>query len=140
MKFVLVAFATVTILGCAPDSALRLPTSPGQTLPGSTPSSPNLAPPNLSGLVWMMAVGQSGGCVEGATLDVVGGQGAGRSSTQITPCGVWDYEGGLILRDLTPGVELTVRVSAPGYATKETTLLPSDTTQNATIVEMSRIR
>ena len=139
----IILFAAVTILGCSPDNAGRLPTSPG-SLSGSTPSNPNLPTPNLSGLVWMMAVGQSGGCVDDATLDVVGGQGVGRSSSQIVPCGVWDYEGGIILRDLAPGVELTVRVSAPGYATKEMSLLPlgsaTFSTQPATIIEMSRIR
>jgi hypothetical protein len=56
---------------------------------------------------------------------VVRGQGAGQSVAQETPCASWDWEGGFEFKDLTPGVEMTIQVSAPGYAVLERTVVPS---------------
>ena len=44
---------------------------------------------------------------------------------QRTPCGAWDYDGGLLLTDLAPGVELTLRGAATGYIGSEMKFLPS---------------
>jgi hypothetical protein len=46
----------------------------------------------------------------------VSGQGpSGDIIRQETPCSVWDYGGGIMLRNLTTGVAMTLRASAPGY-------------------------
>jgi hypothetical protein len=37
---------------------------------------------------------------------------------------VWDYDGGLLLTNLTPGVELTLRGAATGYNAGEKSFLP----------------
>jgi hypothetical protein len=47
----------------------------------------------------------------------------GEVVTQQTPCAVWDYGNvGIMLRDLTPGVAMTLRASAAGYSTLEKTV------------------
>ncbi len=65
-------------------------------------------------------------CIEGATVRVVSsGQAAGQIIAQKTPCGVWEYDGGFAFENLTPGVEMTLRASAPGYAAYEKKVVPS---------------
>jgi hypothetical protein len=70
----------------------------------------------------------------------VRGQGLGQSVTQTTPCDAWGYEGGVIFRDLTPGVEMTLRASASGYAALEKTVVPSSGPQMAVLFAPSRIQ
>jgi hypothetical protein len=83
------------------------------------------APPARSGaFLWGMVVAESGVCIEGATATVVRGQGLGRSVQQKTPCDAWGYDGGFEFWDLTPGVEMTIRASAEGYAAREMTVFP----------------
>jgi uncharacterized protein (DUF39 family) len=72
-----------------------------------------------------MVIGESGGCIEGASVQVVRGQAVGQRITQETPCGYWDYGGGFIFKDLAPDVELTIQASASGYGIQEKTFLPS---------------
>jgi len=72
-----------------------------------------------------MIVKESGECIEGATVRVVRGQRTGESRTQTTPCATWDIEGGFEFRGLTPGVEITLRASATGYADEEQTVTTS---------------
>ena len=55
---------------------------------------------------------------------IVRAEGAGEPIPQRTPCGAWDYDGGLLLTDLTPGVELTLLGAASGYARREMSFLP----------------
>ena len=71
-----------------------------------------------------MVIEESGACIDGATIEIVGAQGAGEPIPQRTPCGAWDYDGGLLLTDLTPGVELRLRGAATGYARREMGFLP----------------
>jgi hypothetical protein len=72
-----------------------------------------------------MALNSSGGCIEGATFEVISGQGlVGAVITQQTPCSYWDSDGGVWFRDLAPGVAMTLRASAAGYTSVEKTLLP----------------
>jgi hypothetical protein len=72
-----------------------------------------------------MAIDHSGGCVADATFEVVSGQGPiGDILRQETPCSLWDYGGGIMLRNLTTGVAMTLRASAPGYSTVERSLFP----------------
>jgi hypothetical protein len=71
-----------------------------------------------------MVADDSGLCITGATVQVVAGQGAGRSYTQTEPCNVWDF-GGIAVTDLIAGVELTLRAAAPGYVAQETVVVPT---------------
>jgi len=87
-----------------------------------------------------MVVDESGVCIVGATVQVVNGQGVGQSNTQVTPCDAWSYDGGVMFRDLTPDVEMTLRASAPGYAAQEKTVVPSLGGQMAVLFVPSRIR
>jgi hypothetical protein len=87
-----------------------------------------------------MVVDESGVCIVGATVQVVRGQGVGQSVKQTTPCDAWAYDGGFVFRDLTPGVEMTLRASASGYAEQEKIVAPSSGPQMAVLFAPSRIR
>lgn len=135
MKLGLSFLAAVTLLGCSEDSAQRLPTAPGSTsqvgsLPVPTPTSPTS--------VWVMVVGDGGGCINDATVAVVGGQRAGLSVVQTTPCSVWDPYGGVVISDLSPGVEMTLRASAPGYAAGEQTVTPTRGQQMGLVMQLAK--
>ena len=124
--------------GCAtPDPFIGIPGLVGVCVDGNwVPSGHPLAfpshvaapaqpsPPTGSALLWVMVIEESGVCIDGATIQAVGLEGAGEPIPQMTPCTVWDYDGGLFLRDLTPGVELTLRAAASGYAPREMSFLP----------------
>jgi hypothetical protein len=90
-----------------------------------------------------MVISNSGACIQGAVVEIVGGQGVGRRMTQTEPCSWWDPGQGFIFADLIPDLELTIRASAAGYGTKESTLKPS-LTRNAwdlshlAVVELNR--
>ena len=72
-----------------------------------------------------MAVERTGACIADATFEIVSGQGPSDDIIrQETPCSVWDYGGGIMLRNLTTGVAMTLRASAPGYNTVERSLFP----------------
>jgi hypothetical protein len=79
---------------------------------------------------------------EGATIQIVGAQGAGEAIPQKTPCGAWDYDtdGGLLLENLTPGVMVTLRGAATGYTPREMSFLPIATTgfPDAQFIELSK--
>jgi len=55
---------------------------------------------------------------------------------------VWEYDGGFpLLEDLIPGVELTLRFSAPGYVGKEVTVVPTASVgYRATAISLSKIQ
>ncbi|MEO5588210.1 MAG: Ig-like domain-containing protein [Gemmatimonadaceae bacterium] len=86
---------------------------------GFLPAAPEMA--------WLIGIviDDSGLCIEGATVRVVRGQGAGQIVSQGTPCGVWQYGGGFEFENLIPGVEMTLQASAPGYSVYEKTVFPS---------------
>ena len=52
------------------------------------------------------------------------GQALGQKVTQSTPCDRWGFGGGFIFKDLTPGVAMTFRASAPGWGTQEKIFVP----------------
>jgi len=103
--------------------------------PVNSPAPPTPRP-SPSAFLWVMAVNASGGCVQDATIEVVRGQAVGQIGTQSTPCSVWDYDGGVYFWDLIPGVEMTLRASAPGVTPQEKTVTPTSGGQMATIIEM----
>jgi hypothetical protein len=139
MTFALIIFVSLTLLGCSQESPRSsLPAAPGPPIPTASPvPSP---PAGSSTFLWGMVVDESGVCIVGAAVQVVSGQGLGQSMTQITPCDAWSYDGGVIFRDLTPGVEMTLRASASGYAAQQKTVVPSIGGQMAVLFAPSRIR
>jgi hypothetical protein len=81
----------------------------------------------------------SGICIEDATLDVIRGQRAGEHYTQGL-CDIW-WVGGFEIKDLEPGVEMTLRISAPGYIPTELTVTPvASYVYQAMIVMLDRAR
>ena len=131
MKLPLAILLAVTAFGCSLGDYTPMPFAPN---PPSPP--PPGGPPAW---LWGMVIGQSGVCIEGATVSVVRGQALGKSARQETPCDVWAYAGGFEFRNLTPGVEMTLRAEAPGYATKEVTVVPTSGGQKAFLIETSPI-
>jgi hypothetical protein len=83
--------------------------------------------------IWVMVVDPNGGCIPGATIQVVAGQAGGEPITQETPCSVWDYAGGVEYHNLIAGVPMTLRATAPGYAVEEKTITPFGGPQMAII-------
>ena len=134
MRITRTVLSTLTLLGCSQESVQRLPTSPDPLV------DPPVRPATSLTFLWGMVVHQSGVCIDGATATVVRGQGLGRSITQTTPCDAWAYDGGFVFKDLTPGVEMTLRVAAFGYAEEERTVVPSSGPQMAVIFAPSPIR
>ena len=73
-----------------------------------------------------MVVDGTGVCIDGAIVQVVHPAGSlGESIAQTKPCDAWGYDGGFVIRNLTAGVGVTLRASAPGYAPVERTFIPS---------------
>ena len=83
-------------------------------------------------------VDETGVCIDGATIQVVSGQRAGLSVPQTTPCTVWDYEGGVEIKDLAAGVAMTLRATMPGWIPLEKTVVPGEATEQAVIFAPSR--
>ena len=67
-----------------------------------------------------------GTCIPGARVEIVRGQGLGRSLTQSTlGCDWWDPDYAATFDGLNVGEELTLRASASGYAAKEINVVPT---------------
>jgi hypothetical protein len=120
MKFGVTILVVVVLAGCSRDSGPSVPTAPAP--PAVAGPSP---PTDRSALLWVMVVGEGGGCIEEATIQRISPSGVEEPVRQDTPCGVWDYGGGLLLQDLADGVELTLRGAAPGYLSREGKFLPT---------------
>src|SRR5262245_58119683 len=129
MKFGVAILVTVVVLaGCSNEGGRRFPRIPTAPTSPDAPAPPAPPPPTTgSALLLVMVIGKSGACSDGATSQIVGAQGAGEAIPQKTPCGAWDYDGGLLLEDLTPGVKVTLRGAAPGYTPREMSFLPFPT-------------
>lgn len=87
-----------------------------------------------------MVVDRTGGCIPGATVQVVAGQAAGEPITQETPCGVWDYAGGVEYHNLIAGVSMTLRAAVTGYAAEDSTITPVSGPQSAIIFALRQLR
>jgi uncharacterized protein (DUF39 family) len=83
-------------------------------------------------------ISSSGTCIEGAVVEVVRGQAQGQRTLSETPCGVWDYSGGFVFKELTPGAEMTVRASAPGWSTEEETFVPRSGMQHSVVIKLEK--
>jgi hypothetical protein len=122
---------TLILLGCSQADVKGLPVAPPPTFP------PPVSPGSSQTWLWGMAVHASGVCIDGATAAVVRGQRLGQRVEQRTPCDAWAYDGGFIFKDLTPGVEMTLRVSAPGFTMQEKTVIPFGGPQTAVLFVLS---
>jgi len=133
-KFGVTILVIVALAGCSRESVPGIPTAPAPPAPGPP------APPTGSAVLWVMVITETGRCIEGATIQTVLAGGAGDPIPQKTPCSAWDSEGGLLLTALTPGVPLTLRGAAPGYAPREKSFLPDSTPQmiSAVSIELSK--
>ena len=146
MRFALITVVTLTIVGCAENVAQPLPTAPTPFV-ATTPTSPTApdppALPRALTLVWVVVTSDTGGglCIPGARVEIVRGQGLGRSLTQSTlGCSYWDPDYDATFDGLNVGDELTLRASAPGYAAKETNVVPTPGGQSAVSIVLSRIQ
>jgi hypothetical protein len=83
----------------------------------------------------VMAVDRSGICLAGATIEVIGGQRIGTIMTQPGACDAWWFAE-IEFTGLTPGVEMTLRVSAPGYSPQVVTVIPTSGPQTALVLEL----
>jgi hypothetical protein len=141
MRLALTVLTTLTLLGCSGDSALpTAPAAPLSALNLSPPSCP-AGPPTPGGPAWLwaMVVEDSGICILDATIEVICGQAFGQIGTQTEECNVWGYSGGVIFTGLRPGLTMTLRASARGYAPQEKIVVPTLGPQMAEIFDLSRI-
>ena len=130
MRFSLVVFAALLVFGCSSQD--RTPTGPSSSPPSALPT------PNSPAFVWGMVIPVgSGFCIANAKVEVVQGQRTGETITQ-EPCGVWDYSGGFEFKNVTAGVEMTLRASAPGYVTKDFVVTPVAMPHGAIFLELSQ--
>ena len=139
MKFgVAILVIVVVLAGCSSEGVPPIPTAPTSPVAPAPPAPP--PPTTGSALLWVMVLADSGACIEGATIQIVGAQGAGEAIPQKTPCDAWGYDGGLLLEDLTPGVKVTLRGAAPGYTPREESFLPFPMpgSYQAVFIELSR--
>jgi|SRR5687768_1317365 len=102
-----------SLVGCS----TQLPTKPS---PASAPAPRESVARNVYGIV----IDRSGACIAGAIVEVIGGQGVGRKSAQSGPCDAWWPFNGFEFLNLTPGISLTLRATAPGHMAKELQVMP----------------
>lgn len=118
--------ALILLLGmasaCGGDKSPMSPT-PATPTP-TTPEQPDV-------FVWALVAQGSGGCITGATVQVVAGQAIGQSATQTEPCDVWDGAGGVTFSHLKLGENMTLRASASGYLSQEKVVTPTGGPQRA---------
>jgi hypothetical protein len=134
MRLALTVLTMFVLAGCSRETTAFTAPTP------TAPTPPSVPQPSASAFVWAMVAEDSGICISDATVQVVAGQARGQSGTQTEPCDVWGYGGGIAFNDLTPGVEMTLRASAPGYTAQERAVVPSSGPQSAVTFVLSRSR
>jgi hypothetical protein len=131
MRYTRTLFCVFAIAGCAGEDIQRPPVTkvPPVAPVTSAPTPPAPAAPrageNAPGVIWVMVVDPSGLCIDDATVQVVSGQRVGPSVVQDADCDAWGYGGGVLFEDLTPGIEMTIRATAPSGRFEEKTVMPS---------------
>ena len=79
--------------------------------------------------------------VPDASIEIVAGQGTGRRIAQSNGCSYWDPDYDAIFTDLNADEELTLRASAPGYASKEVSVSTTGgRVHSAVTIELARTR
>jgi hypothetical protein len=132
MKTALPVFVALALLGCSDQGR---PTAPD---PPATTASPPTPPGALTSLFGFV-VESSGLCIRDAVVEVVRGQAQGQRIVQETPCDAWSYGAGFIFTGLSPGVEMTVRASAPGWSTEEKTFVPHLGVQTTVQISLKKL-
>ena len=126
MRFASVMCLTLSILGCSERSTPRSPMVPPPPVNPSPPQPPPQPPPPPSNRVtlWGIVVDPGGGCIEGATVEVMAGPVlVGQKAMQTLPCDLVRGTGGFWFEEGAPvAIELTLRASAPGYVSREQTI------------------
>lgn len=143
MRYAVPVVTTLALLGysCG-DNAL--PTAPSRSPTVSVSPAPDPPAPSPVGTAsfWAIVIEQGGGgaCIVGATVEIVAGQAIGQSGTMPEVCDVW-WVDGAFFRDLTVGVSMTARASAPGYLTQEIVVMPTPDPgpHRATVIELARV-
>jgi hypothetical protein len=102
------------------------------------PTSPNIVVVSNASF-WVVVVDSTGACIPGASVQVVSGPGRGQTITQSSPCDASRPAHGMILNDLSPGVQSTLRASAPGYATQEKSVIPVEGSAGTVLFATVRI-
>lgn len=127
------AITTVLVLGC--DGGV--PPAPTPQF-GATDSLASPSPPTgASAFIWAMVLDDGGGCIPGATIQVLAGPGAGATIVQDTPCNAWGYGGGVWFFGW-PGVVMTLRASADGYCSMTRTATMASTAFGAVEFGLTR--
>ena len=145
MRFALpILLTTLALLGCSSGDSVPTAPSPSPTTPVVSPAPNPTAPtPGATASFWAIVVPQGGGgvCIVGAKVEIVAGQAIGQSGTMPEVCDVW-WVNGAFFTGLTVGVEMTVRASAPGSVTQETTVMPTPDPGRlmATVIQLPRIQ
>jgi hypothetical protein len=93
-------------------------------------------PPQAAAFLFVLVVDDSGVCIKDVTVEVVGGQRVGTTMTQSGNCNAWS-DAEIEFWGLTPGVAMTLRVSASGYSSQDFTFTPSAGPQTAHLVGRS---
>lgn len=101
-----------------------------------TAPSPTPTPGALTSL-WGFVVDSGGACIKDAMVEVVRGQAQGQQIMQETPCDAWDYGNGFVFKELSPGLEMTLRASAPGWSREEKTVVPGGPT--AVLISLKKL-
>jgi predicted small lipoprotein YifL len=139
MRFALLAVVIFTLAGCSRGGSL--PTVPAP-IPAPTDPSPDPAKPSELTFVWVVVTEEagSGACIRNASVEIVSGPGLGSRIEQNDDCSYWDPDYMASFQRLPAGANVKLRASAPGYATKELTVIPKTGPQTAVTIELSRIR
>ena len=144
MRYAAVLLTVLALSGCSESADADRPIGPGSPEPPTVadPPEPSSQPgPPSTAFLWAYVVDDVTKqlCIPGAWVEVVAGQAVGERAEQETPCSIWDYGGGVLLRGLTPGVAMTLRVSAPGHLTRDTTVVPTLGPQSAVEIVLESI-
>src|SRR5688500_10547505 len=97
MKFGVTILVVVALAGCSRESLPSTPTAPASPLP-----SPGPAPTTGSALLWVMVIGDSGACIQGATIQIVRAGGADEPIPKKPPSGPWAKTAGWPCAALPP--------------------------------------
>lgn len=120
--------AILLLAACQEDartSGVPLTTPPAGTAPDPGPHpDPATTDSTSKTWVWAMVVDETGVCLDSATVRVIAGQAVGQELAQVGSCDAWSYDGGVIFKEITPGIEMTLRATAPGYAAQEISVVP----------------
>ena len=130
MRYALTVLAVLTLMGCSGSETERPPVTPTAPAAPANPSPPTTpAPPDPVSRVdsvppfWGMVIDASGVCITGATVRLTTADEADPGIVQDANCDAWAYGGGFALYNLPLEVELTLLVSAPGYVSREVTIV-----------------